>query len=278
VALGSQGDTLGGAEITWASSNPQVATVDALTGVARGLVAGRALILATSGNRSSIAELTVLPNALAALQVLGARPMAVQETLGLRVVARDPAGDEITGVPITWTSSDSGVAAVEEGTGLVVGVAPGSATITATAEDVSARVRLNVLPRPQPLRPQAGAADRAADWVVIGLDECYGAVQSQNVYRLRTLWQPQSATDEENLKGLTRILSSSGWAVTVGQRVDRPPVIGPEAATMDFTVPLTWREPDKGTRAVQLPFRAEFVRAAGRWEMSSCRIVGAARF
>ena len=278
MALGPQGDTLSGAEITWASSSPQVATVDALTGVARGLAAGRALILATSGNRSSIAELTVLPNALAALQVLGARPMAVQETLGLRVVARDPAGEEITGIPVFWTSSDSGVAAVDEGTGMVVGIAPGSATITATAEDVSARVRLTVLPRPQPLRPQASTSDRAADWMVIGLDECYGAVQLQNVYRLRTLWQPQSPTDEENLKRLTRILSSSGWAVVVGQRIDRPPVIGPEAATMDFTVPLTWREPDKGTRAAQLPFRAEFVRAAGRWERSSCRIVGAARF
>ena len=63
VALGPQGDTLTGAEITWTSSNPQIATVDALTGIATRHTAGTAMILATSGNQSSLAELTVLPNA-----------------------------------------------------------------------------------------------------------------------------------------------------------------------------------------------------------------------
>ena len=40
VVLGAKGDTLQGAELTWSSSNPQVATVEALTGVARGLEPG----------------------------------------------------------------------------------------------------------------------------------------------------------------------------------------------------------------------------------------------
>jgi hypothetical protein len=192
------------------------------------------------------------------------------------VVARDGAGQDVTGVPVVWASSDSSIAAVDQGTGMVVGIAPGSATITAAADEISARVRLTVLTRPEPLRSQGWPADpeRTADWMATGVDECFGALQSQNVYRLRALWQPQSAPDEANLKELTRILASSDVEVTVGERIDRPPAIGPEAATMDFNVPFTWREPSRGARTAQLLFRAEFVRAAGRWEMSSCRIVG----
>jgi uncharacterized protein YjdB len=280
AALGPEGDTLTGAEVTWASSNPRIATVDALTGLAHAQAPGTAVIVATSGSQSSLAELTVLPNALSSLEVLGARPMAVQESLELRAVARDAGGQEVIGIPVAWTSSDPGVATVDESSGMVVGVTPGSVTIAAKADEVSARVRLTVLARPQPVRAQGALADpdRAGDWMATALDECFGAVQSQNVYRLRAIWQSQSPADEENLKRLTRILDTSGWNATVGERIEQAPVIGPEAATMDFIVPLAWREPPGGPRSAQLLFRAEFVRAAGRWEMSSCRIVGTPKF
>jgi hypothetical protein len=121
------------------------------------------------------------------------------------------------------------------------------------------------------------ALDRATDWMESGLDECYNALESHNVGRLRSLWQSQSPGDEENLKRLSQILGSSGTDAKVGERVDRAPTVGPEAATMDFIVPLSWREDNSGRRTTQLLFRAEFVRAAGRWEMSSCRIVGTQR-
>ena len=279
VALGPQDDILTGAEITWASSNPQVATVDAITGLTHGHTPGTAMLLARSGDQSSVAELTVLPNAVAAMQVLGGRPMAVQESLALHVVARDPAGRELTGIPVLWTSSDSTVAEVEESTGTVVGRARGSARITARADETSASILLTVLPRPEPLGSQGPRVDldRAADWMETGLDECYGALESHNLGRLRAVWQPRSPGDEENLKRLSAILGSSEANATVGERIDRAPAIGPEAATMDFSVPLTWRESAGGTRTSQLLFRAEFVRAAGRWEMSSCRIVGTPR-
>jgi hypothetical protein len=279
VALGPRGDTLTGAEITWVSSTPQVATIDALSGVVRGRAPGTALILATSGNQSSLAELTVLPTALASLNILGARPMAVEESLVLRVVARDPSGEDVVGIPVAWSSSDSTVALVDPASGTVVGVAPGSVTITASAEDVSARTRLTVLTRPARLPGQGGAdPDRAADWMATGVEGCYGAVQSHNLFRLQAIWQPQNQNDQENLRQLSRILGTSDLSATVGERVERPPAIGPEAATMDFTVPLTWQDPPRAAHNAMLVFRAEFVRAAGRWEMSSCRIVGAPKF
>ena len=115
------------------------------------------MMLATSGNQSSLAELTVLPNAVVALQVLGARPMAVAESLALRAAGRDAEGEEVSGVPVEWTSSDSSIAAVDRNTGVVVGRARGSVRITATADDISAWIRLTVLPRPEPLGYQRSA-------------------------------------------------------------------------------------------------------------------------
>ena len=46
---------------------------------------------------------------------------------------------------------------------------------------------------------------------------------------------------------------------------------------MEFSVPLAWNE-TTGRRIAQAAFRAEFALNAGRWEMSSCRMVGPPSF
>ncbi len=278
VVLGPTGDTLSGPEVTWASSNPQIATVEALTGTARAYAPGTALILARSGSETSLAELTVLPGAVATLQILGARPMAVSEMLDLRVAARDSLGQELSGIAVAWATSDPTVAEVDEATGLVVGRAPGSARISATADGTVTWIRLTVLTRPEPLRPLAPGAEqqRAEAWIEAGVEECYGALQSRDLARLRRLWRPASKADEDKLKRLSRILQTRGWGALVGERVDLAPTIGPESAAMDFRVLLTWRE-SSAARTSQLVFRADFSRTDGRWELSSCRIVGSPR-
>src|SRR5439155_4776748 len=55
------------------------------------------------------------------------------DTLRLVAVAKDAAGNTLTGRTITWSTSASTRATVSA-SGLVTGVAEGSATITATAE------------------------------------------------------------------------------------------------------------------------------------------------
>ena len=160
VVLGAKGDTLQGAELTWSSSNPQVATVEALTGVARGLEPGTTQIVARSGRDSSLAELTVVPGGAAALQILGARPMAVGEALDLRVLARDQQGGALTGMTVEWSTSDATVATVDETAGIVVAHAPGSARVTARSEDASAWIMLTVVPRPEPLATAEPDAER----------------------------------------------------------------------------------------------------------------------
>ena len=58
---------------------------------------------------------------------------------------RNPLGDEIPGQTITWGTSDGAVATVD-GSGVVTAVAPGSATITATAGSRSGTANIVVCP------------------------------------------------------------------------------------------------------------------------------------
>ena len=101
---------------------------------------GSVLILARSGDETTLAELRVLSGAVAALQIIGVRPMAVRETLPLRVQAVDAWGAALAGRPVAWASTDSTVAVVDEASGVVTALTPGSTRITATSEGVTAGV------------------------------------------------------------------------------------------------------------------------------------------
>jgi uncharacterized protein YjdB len=283
VVLGSAGDTLAGADVTWSSSDRQVAAVEPLTGMVRARSPGTALILARSGGETTLSELSVLPPAAAAVRIIGARPLAVGETLALRADAIDARGEAMSERAAAWTSSDSGVAAVDASTGMVAARAPGSADISATVEGKSALVRLSVFARPEPVaRQESGtrggwAEERglAEDRMRAGVNACYGALLARDVARLAGMYRPATRSDEENLKKLSRILRTSEWEAGVGERVDGARRIGLDAAMMEFSVRLTWKDAFGGRLASEPVFRAEFSRAARGWEMSSCRIVGA---
>jgi len=274
IVRGARGDTLPGADVTWSSSNPTVASVDALTGVAHAHAPGTAVILARSGTESSFAELTVLGSQIAAIQILGARPMAVRETLALRVTVNDGQDSQLNDSPVAWASSDSSVAWVNQVTGEVVGREPGSARISATADAATAWIRLTVLPRPTPLA-SSGPVEPAEIRLLAGIQQCYGAVEARDLTRLQAMWHPESSADTERLRRLGRVLRD--YRADVGERIDHAPVMGLESASIEFGVPLMWREP-AGQRASTPVFRAEFVRAAGSWELSSCRILQSSGF
>jgi hypothetical protein len=242
--------------------------------VVRGLAPGTTTIMARSGTQSSLAELTVIPGGAAALQILGARPMAVGEMLDLRVLARDQQGGALSGMTVQWGTSDPGVATVDEGTGVVTARAPGSARITARAEGASTWILLTVLPRPEPLGaadPDSGRPGSEAR-LLAGVEACHLTLRSGDMRRVRALWHPTSKADEDNLKRLGQVLASGG-AAAVGDHTDGAAMIGLESAAVEFSVPLTWREHAR-QRTGLAEFRAEFALNAGRWELSSCRMVG----
>jgi hypothetical protein len=273
-AMSAAGDTVPGADLAWSSSDPEIVAVDPIAGLARAVGVGTALVTARSGRAAAAVELTVLGAPVAALQILGGRPMAVGEVLDLRIAARDGRGQELPGVAVAWTSSDSTVATVDPATGMVVGRAPGLTSIVARAEAAASSIRLSVLRRPERLTPGEDA-EPTDPHLLAGVEECYGAIQARDVTRLRSMWRPETTADESRLRQLDRVLRD--FDARVGPRVDHVPTTGLEAASLQFGVPLAWKQ-SGGARTLQLVFRADFVRAAGRWEMSSCRVIGQPRF
>ncbi len=118
--------------VTWRSSSPAVATIDA-TGRASAVSIGVTTITAVATadtTKRATAQLTVR-----ALRVTG---MAVNAPAELTVGDTARAQPVVTGDPgvnqqVTWASSNAAVATVASGTGLITAVAPGSITITATS-------------------------------------------------------------------------------------------------------------------------------------------------
>jgi alpha-tubulin suppressor-like RCC1 family protein len=73
--------------------------------------------------------------------------MVEGSTAGLTATTLDVAGKVLTGRTVTWTTSDPAVATVSQ-PGLVTGVAPGTATITATSEGKSGTSAITAIPIP----------------------------------------------------------------------------------------------------------------------------------
>jgi len=134
---------LTGRAVTWSSSNTAVATVSS-AGLVTTVASGSAQITATSEGQSGSATLTVNPAPVATVSVtLNATPITPGQTTQANAVLRDASNNVLTGRPIAWSSSNTGVATVSA-TGVVTAVATGSAQITATAEGRTGSATLTV--------------------------------------------------------------------------------------------------------------------------------------
>ena len=76
---------------------------------------------------------------------LGIRELNVGQTVQADAVARSASGGALSGVTLTWSSSNPNVASVTSG-GMVTAVSPGKSDITAAAGAMSATVTVTVLP------------------------------------------------------------------------------------------------------------------------------------
>ncbi len=74
----------------------------------------------------------------------GGSPLQPGQKQQLSAVLRDSAGNTLTGHTVTWASGTVAVATVSAG-GLVTAVAPGTASISATSEGISASVTVTVI-------------------------------------------------------------------------------------------------------------------------------------
>lgn len=122
--------------VEWTSSNPDVASVSK-DGRVSALSPGTASITCTAADgseTSAVCEVTVI-QMVQSLKIEGESTVTVNkgETLRLRAVA---APENATNTAVTWESSDSSIAAVDQD-GVVKALNGGGATITCTAADGS---------------------------------------------------------------------------------------------------------------------------------------------
>jgi uncharacterized protein YjdB len=133
--------------VTWSSSNTSVATVSP-AGLVRSLITGSATITATSEGKSASTALTVTPAPVGSVTVAPfTLTLASGSTVSLTATIKDVNGTTVTDRTVTWTSSDDLVATVSP-TGVLTGLATGSATITATSEDRFGTATVTVVPGP----------------------------------------------------------------------------------------------------------------------------------
>src|SRR5207249_1403049 len=129
----ASGNVLSGRALTWTTGNGAVGTVSA-SGLVTGVAVGAVTITATSEGQAGTAAVTVSTVPVASVVVNPATAtVVVGATTQLSAVTKDAAGSVLSGRVISWTSSNTAIATVSAA-GLVMGVAAGSATITATSE------------------------------------------------------------------------------------------------------------------------------------------------
>jgi len=106
---------------------------------------GEVTVGAIVGGTPGFTRLMVKPPSIKTIEIGTLKaPLVVGGTTQLDATTRIFSGDPRTGVPITWTSDNAQVATVDPG-GVVMGIGPGKATITATSGVASATTTINVV-------------------------------------------------------------------------------------------------------------------------------------
>jgi uncharacterized membrane protein len=156
------GKSLAGRQVAWTSSNEAVATV--ADGRVTGRSPGSATITASAGGRQDRVEVFVDPAAARvtlepdSFRLVVGNTVAIQPPSGdlqanarARVLAvpRDASGGVMLGVPVRFSTSSAAVATVSD-SGVVRGVSPGTAVVTARAGGAEGRLTV-IVERPYTL-------------------------------------------------------------------------------------------------------------------------------
>ena len=213
------GQTVAGRTVTFSSSNPAIATVNA-SGVVVGVALGNATITGQSllDEVSGTANVSVVPVAVASVAITPAGAQTVFQglTLQLSATTRDNTGAILTGRPVNWTTSNPSAATVSA-SGLVTGVGLGTAQITAESEGVTGGVSITVAPRPVAsiaLTPNPGTV-KAGSALQLSLDLRDANGNQLNTIGRSVLWDSSNKPIATVQDGVVLGVSQGNATITV---------------------------------------------------------------
>ncbi len=190
VVYDQRGVSLTGRSVSWSSSDPNVARVSA-AGTVTGVSQGMATISASTAGHSGSASVSVGPTPVASLGVAPERAaLEVGATLQLSATPRDDRGAPVTGRAVAWRSDNPEVATVSR-TGQVMGVAPGSATITAAGGGASASATIVVE------APAAAPAPDPRSAIQDVVESYRRAIESRDLSELRRAYPGMTPEQED---------------------------------------------------------------------------------
>ena len=201
-----------GVAITWRSSDPFVATVNAL-GVTRATGNGTATITATVSGVSGTAALTVEQQVAAVAVSPDSSVLVVGETLPLEAAIMDANGHSIQGAQVAWASADTTVATVDE-SGHVTAAGLGQTTITAVSDEVVAEVAIAVLPTPVSMAIAPQAIEFASLGDTVALAATAFDAEGNEIEGLAFAWSSTDTT-VASVDALGRVVSVDNGTVDV---------------------------------------------------------------
>ena len=126
--------------VTWSSSNTGVVTVSG--GVVKAVAEGTATVTATAGGKSATCTVKVEHKVVEVTGITLNRTSLTLNPGGTFQLEATVSPSDADDKTVRWTSSDSSKVTVENG--LVKAVSPGTATVTATAGNFSAKCEVSV--------------------------------------------------------------------------------------------------------------------------------------
>jgi len=170
----------------------------------------------------------VAPAAVARIRIAPVRPLLVGDRRRLTATALDSAGGTLLGAAARWSSSDTAIVRIDS-TGLLTGLAPGSASLIAQVGDKRERVRVTVR-----------AALPSADTLGLILADYLGVLRARDKARIEALSASAPPKGQEEGRALAELVRSYS-RVETSDLVVTPSRAEGDAAVAGFTFVLRGR-------------------------------------
>jgi uncharacterized protein YjdB len=207
---------LTGRVVTWTSSDVTKATVSS-TGLVTAVATGTVAIAATSEGIQGSARIDIASAApVATISVSPAtKILAAGATATLTAFPLDATGHSLIGRVFTWTTSNASIATVtfKDSAAIVTGVAPGTATITATSEGQSGTATMTVFAPPTIASISPNPLVPGSTMMIAGSG--FATTPTGNTVRIGSLTATVTSASATQLTATVPCLSSGIVPVTV---------------------------------------------------------------